>query len=93
MSLVNIPPSELMTLFNPALISPLSGETNLYARQSVGHRYKQHFLTQNIRNLSLGSEIIFSMFGLFSTLVEQAKEVSFYFQNNPVGIPDSALSS
>lgn len=93
MSLVNIPPSELMTLFNPALISPLSGETNLYARQSIRHRYKQHYLTQNIHNLSLGSKIIFSMFGLFSTLVEQAKEMSFYFQNNPVGIPDSALSS
>ncbi|XP_040919608.1 phospholipase B1, membrane-associated-like [Toxotes jaculatrix] len=47
---------ELMTLFNPALISPLSDETNLYA---------SHFAQQ-------------------STLVEQAKEVSLYLQNNQV---------
>ncbi|TKS76262.1 Phospholipase B1, membrane-associated [Collichthys lucidus] len=47
---------ELMTLFNPALISPLSDETNLYAPQFVQH----------------------------STLVEQAKEVSLYLQNNQV---------
>ncbi|XP_028460437.1 phospholipase B1, membrane-associated [Perca flavescens] len=46
--------TELMTLFNPGLISPLSDETNLYAPQFVQH----------------------------STLVEQAKEVSIYLQNN-----------
>lgn len=44
----NIPPSELMTLFSPALVSPLSGETSLYSPQFVEHRYKQHSLTQNI---------------------------------------------
>ncbi|KAI9543893.1 hypothetical protein NQZ68_004941 [Dissostichus eleginoides] len=47
---------ELMTLFNPALIAPLSAETNLYAAQFVQH----------------------------STLVEQAKEVTLYLQNNQV---------
>ncbi|KAM9339222.1 phospholipase B1, membrane-associated-like [Symphorus nematophorus] len=47
---------ELMTLFNPALISPLSDETNLYAPQFLQH----------------------------SSLVEQAKEVSLYLQNNQV---------
>ncbi|KAF1376794.1 hypothetical protein PFLUV_G00215140 [Perca fluviatilis] len=46
--------TELMTLFNPGLVSPLSDETNLYAPQFVQH----------------------------STLVEQAKEVSLYLQNN-----------
>ncbi|XP_056261546.1 phospholipase B1, membrane-associated-like [Seriola aureovittata] len=47
---------ELMTLFNPALVSPQSDESNLYA---------PHFVQQ-------------------STLVEQAKEVSHYLQNNQV---------
>ncbi|KAK5852759.1 hypothetical protein PBY51_006602 [Eleginops maclovinus] len=48
---------ELMTLFNPALVGPLSDETNLYAPQLLQHS---------------------------NTLVEQAKEVTLYLQNNQV---------
>ncbi|XP_070705362.1 phospholipase B1, membrane-associated-like [Pempheris klunzingeri] len=48
--------TELMTLFSPTLISPVSAETSLHAPQFVQH----------------------------STVVEQAKEVSLYLQNNQV---------
>lgn len=51
------------------------------------HMQTATFTASNDFKLSL-----FVWFGLFSMLVEQAKEVSLYFQNNQVGAPTSTLS-
>lgn len=95
----NIPPSELMTLFSPALVSTLSGETSLYSPQFVEHRYKQHSLTQDKCSQRpwlfpvIWNCFLLVRFGSFSTLVEQANEVSLYLQNTQVDAPVSTLSS
>lgn len=79
------PPSELMTLFNPEVISPPSDGWSSYAPQG---RYTFHLLPiKNIQlRLVLHDVLCFFFFLLHRiSLLEQAKEVSLQLQTNQVG--------